>query len=272
MRRVLVVEVSPPFGGSGDAVERDQGRFDQLAHSRSPPRLVDLVVTGRPAAGGRPEPTRVGQPCPVRPVPEERVPRRRQALRRAPAGVWRRHQRRRRGRRTDAVHAQTGRLQATPGYDDVTGLGSPTGDLIPDYLLSRLPARPPIRRGVMPPRGAGAARGERDARGDATATGRGPSAGPAGIRVGPARASCSQKRRGGWRERLAHTRRPRLGTCPPGVGPVLCRPRTRPRSRLTWTCSHGISPLPVHADEHMGQRCLHRGAPGRGGGVRSATR
>ena len=32
------------------------------------------------------------------------------------------------------------------------------------------------------------------------------------------------------------------GHLPTGVGPVLCRPRTRPRSWLTWTRSHGISP------------------------------
>jgi hypothetical protein len=32
------------------------------------------------------------------------------------------------------------------------------------------------------------------------------------------------------------------GHLPPGVGPVLCTPHTRPRSWLTWTRSHGISP------------------------------
>ena len=31
-RRVLVVEVGPPFGRFDDSVERDERRFDQFAH------------------------------------------------------------------------------------------------------------------------------------------------------------------------------------------------------------------------------------------------
>ena len=50
-RRGLGVEAGPPFGRLDDAVERDEGRFDQLAHCGSLSRVVDLVITG-PASDG----------------------------------------------------------------------------------------------------------------------------------------------------------------------------------------------------------------------------
>src|SRR5262249_24938874 len=47
----LGVEAGPPFGRLDDAVERDEGRFDQFAPCHSPSRTVDLVITGPASAG-----------------------------------------------------------------------------------------------------------------------------------------------------------------------------------------------------------------------------
>jgi len=39
-------KVAHRFGRFDDNVERDEGRFDQLAHCRSSSRVVDVVIAG----------------------------------------------------------------------------------------------------------------------------------------------------------------------------------------------------------------------------------
>src|SRR5580704_14822477 len=68
-RRGLGVEAGPPFGRFDDAVERDEGRFDQLAHCGALSRVVDLVITG-PASDG---PRRQGWLCAGAPIGARRA-------------------------------------------------------------------------------------------------------------------------------------------------------------------------------------------------------